>query len=218
MATEIEIKRLLDAHGYERLRVQLDARATAQRLEQVNHYLELPEGALRQAGAMLRLRAMGERLVLTLKAKANVTHGVLQAQELERELTTAEERAFWLQRPIRWSDAVARLGDWLAATGLAHLAANESELRELGSAANLRLVYRLEHGIADWPQPLTLELDHTRYPGGVDRLELECEHADAVVLAPVLGAWLQTLGVATAHATETKYAQFLRLAAVPAKA
>ncbi len=215
MATEIEIKRLLDAHGYERLRRHLDSLGAPERQEQVNHYLDLPDAALRQAGAMLRLRVIGERLVLTLKARANVSHGVLQAQELERELTTAAERTFWLQRPVPWQAAVMRLDDWLTATGLALSAARDSALIEVGSTANLRLVYRLAAGIPGWPLPLTLELDHTRYPGGIDRLELECEHVHAHELAPLLDAWLTRLDVVGAHATETKYAQFLRLASMP---
>ncbi len=214
MATEIEIKRILDAPGYARLRAHLDTLVAPERQEQVNHYLDLPNAALRQNGAMLRLRRVGDRLILTLKARANVSNGVLRAQELERELTSADERAFWLQQPLRWTQAVARLGDWLELTGLAVLADRDEPLREVGSTANLRCVYRLPHGVDAWQQPLTLELDHTRYPGDVDRLELECEHADAVALQPVLEAWLTAQGVATVPATETKYAQFLRLAAI----
>ncbi len=213
MATEIEIKRLLDADGFARLRAHLDGLVPAQCQQQVNHYLDLPDAALRQAGAMLRLRAVGERLVLTLKARASVTHGVLHAQELERALATDEERAFWQRRPLRWQDAAARIADWLHAAGLGALAGRDSPLLEVGNSANMRRIYRIATGIPGWPQPLTLELDHTRYPGDVDRLELECEHADAVALAPVLDAWLAALGVAATQATETKYAQFLRLGA-----
>ena len=213
MAQEIEIKRLLDAPGYERLRTHLDTLATAEHHEQHNLYLDLPDAALRTAGAMLRLRTVGERMELTLKARARVDDGVMTAQELERALTTPYERAFWLQRPLPWPDVVTRIADWLDATGLTHLAEREASLQEVGSTANLRRVYRLESGVPHWPHLLTLELDKTRYPGGVTRLELECEHAQAHEIAPIVDVWLKSLGVAATAATETKYAQFLRLAA-----
>lgn len=212
MAQEVEIKRLLDTAGYAALQAQLDALTPPVRHAQVNHYLDLPDAALRQLGAMLRLRVVGDKLVLTLKAKANVTAGVLRAQELERSLTDPHERAFWQQAVISWPQAVARLGDWLDQAGLHALADRADDLRSVGATANLRLIYQLPDGIDGWPTPLTLELDRTRYPGDVERLELECEHADALRLAPLLDAWLAAHGVLATAATETKYAQFLRLA------
>ncbi len=218
MAQEVEIKRLLDAAGYARLWTHLQTLAPAVEHAQVNHYLDLPDAALRRAGAMLRLRVVGDRQVLTLKAKANVQNGVLRAQELERPLEDGAERAFWTPRPLDWRQAAARLGDWLRLAGLDALAARDGQLVDVGNTSNVRRIVRLSTGVPGWPRPLTLELDHTRYPGGVDRLELECEDADAEALAPALDAWLAALGVVATPATETKYAQFLRLAAPPSAA
>ena len=212
MATEIEIKRVLDAAGYARLQAHLDTLASPRRHEQVNHYLDLADAALNKAGAMLRLRVVGDRLVLTLKARSSVSDGVLRTQELEQELTTEEDKAFWQQLPVAWQQAAIRLGDWLDTTGLHAVGTHDGTLVEIGQTLNLRLAYKLPKGIPGWPHALTLELDHTQFPGGVERLELELEHPDAAELAPVLNAWLTGLDVATSPATETKYAQFLRLA------
>ena len=212
MAQEIEIKRLLDPLGYERLRLHLDTLVAPESHQQHNHYLDLPGAALRQAGAMLRLRTVGERMELTLKARASVEAGVMSAQEMECALLTPYERAFWLQRPLPWSQAAVRIAEWLDATGLAHLSDRDLPLQEVGATENLRHIYKLENGLGLWKKPLTLELDKTRYPGGVDRLELECEHAQALEIAPILDQWLVALGVSARQATETKYAQFLRLA------
>ncbi len=214
MAQEIEIKRLLDAPGYERLRAHLDTLVAPESHQQCNHYLDLPGSALRQAGAMLRLRTIGERMELTLKARASVDAGVMSAQEMECALLTPYERAFWLQRPLPWTQVAVRIAEWLDATGLGHLSDRDLPLQEVGRTENLRHIYRLEGGLGLWQKPLTLELDKTRYPGGVDRLELECEHAQAHEIAPILDQWLSALGVDAKHATETKYAQFLRLAGV----
>jgi uncharacterized protein YjbK len=213
MGQEIEIKRLLDAPGYERLRAHLNTLVAPESHQQLNHYLDLPGAALREAGAMLRLRTIGERMELTLKARASVEAGVMSAQELECALLTPYERAFWLQRPVPWSQVAVRIAEWLDATGLAHLSDRDVPLHEVGTTENLRHIYRLENGLGPWQQPLTLELDKTRYPSGAERLELECEHALALEIAPLLDAWLQALGVPATQATETKYAQFLRLAA-----
>ena len=215
MATEIEIKRLLDADGYAQLRARLDALATPHIHEQVNHYLDLTDAALNEAGAMLRLRVVGERMVLTLKARASVEGGILRTQELEHELTTPADRLFWRTWPIAWREAAVWISDWLQTTGLHALTHRDGTLQEVGSTENLRLAYKLVDGIPGWPHPLTLELDMTRFPGGVVRWELECEDPESEALVPFLAAWLTSFGVNTVAATETKYAQFLRLAARP---
>jgi uncharacterized protein YjbK len=94
----------------------------------------------------------------------------------------------------------------------------DSALHTLGALANTRRAYTLRREqlrSGTGVQPVTLELDHSRYSAGAERFELELEHVDAAELAEDLQAWLDALAVMAEPATESKYAQFLRLSSQP---
>lgn len=227
MATEIELKLCLaNEADFQRVRQALDnlahRRGTAvDALDQTNYYLDTPRLQLRAQKAMLRVRTIGhgpqaDRAVVTLKIRPTLVDGLLSTAEHERDLP-AELAEPWLRSPpARVQAAQLAVGTWLAPGALLDepLAA-DSWLHVVGAMANTRRVYRLEGYQLNGPAgPLMLELDHARFGlGGADghRFEIELEHPDAAGWRTVIDGWLAGLDVTAYPATETKYAQMLRL-------
>lgn len=230
MATEIELKLCLaDEMDMQRVRLALDNLAhrkgtPVEALEQVNYYLDTPRLQLQAQKAMVRVRTVAEapdqpakRAVVTLKIRPTLADGVLHAAEHELELPP-ELAAKWLRAPpARVQAAELSIATWLGEGGLLDVAlAPDSWLHVVGAMANSRRVYRLDGYQLNGPAgPLMLELDHARFGlGGADghRFEVELEHPDAAAWRTVLDGWLAGLEVLAYPATETKYAQLLRLA------
>ncbi len=230
MATEIELKLCLaDEMDFQRVRLALDnlahRRGTAvEDLEQTNYYLDTPRLELRAQKAMVRVRAVGpgpaaQRAVVTLKIRPTLVDGLLSTAEHELVLPTELAAPWLLSPPPRVQPADLGIGDWLAEGGLIERPLGpQSWLHVVGAMANTRRVYQLEGYQINGPQgPLTLELDHARFGlGGADghRFEIELEHPDAAAWRTVIDGWLAGLDVTAYPATETKYAQLLRLSAV----
>ncbi len=224
MATEIELKLCLyDESDFQRVQQALDNLAhrkgtEVEVQEQTNYYLDTPLLGLRSQRAMLRVRTFGETALLTLKVKPVLAGGVLRAGEFEQSLPVAEIGR-WLQAPPpRVLAADLGCEAWLGQGGLVDQPlADESWLHVVGAMSNTRRLYHLEGYQFNGPLgPLKVELDHARFGlGGADghRYEIELEHPDAETWQVVLDGWLSGLEVNAYPATETKYAQLLRLAA-----
>lgn len=214
--TEIELKLVLpDADAHDRLRLALDALATPSIAAQVNYYLDTVQLDLRQQKAMVRVRVQDGVATVTVKTRARLEGGVSQAAEWERVLQP-EAAAAWLQSPpSRIRAAALGLADGLLAPPLA----DDADLHVLGALANTRRTYAVT--LADLgttegcampaETALQLELDHSRYSAGRERFELELEHPEAGLLASAVTDFLAGLGIDAEPATESKYAQFLRL-------
>jgi uncharacterized protein YjbK len=203
VSDEIELKLLLpDEENFLRLRNALDGLATPEVVEQVVYYLDTARLDLRLARQMLRVRVGNGVAKVTWKGSATMTAGVQQAAEREQVLPEAEG-ALWRQ-----GGQARTTPERLGIVGWLDLAADVG-LHPLGAMANTRRIYRATiAGV-----PMVLELDRVRYSAGVERYELEVEHADAARLAQRLIPWLEANSIETEPASESKYAQFLRLSA-----
>lgn len=223
MATEIELKLCLyDERDFQRVRQALDNLAhrkghAVDVQEQTNYYLDTPTLSLRGQRAMLRVRTYAETALLTLKVRPVLDAGVLRAGEFEQALPP-DQAARWLRAPPpRVQPAELGCQAWLGPGGVLDAALPEqSWLHVVGAMHNTRRVYRLDGYQFNGPVgPLKVELDHARFGlGGSDghRYEIELEHPDAETWQSVLEGWLAGLEVSGYAATETKYAQLLRLA------
>lgn len=201
MSDEIELKLLLpDEENFLRLRNALDGQTTPEVVEQVVYYLDTARLDLRLARQMLRVRVGNGVAKVTWKGSATMTAGVQQAAEREQVLPEAEG-ALWRQGgQARTTPERLGIAAWLDLPA-------DAVLHTLGAMANTRRTYHAAIG----GESMMLELDRVRYSAGVERFELEVEHADAARLAQVLMPWLEEQGVETEPASESKYAQFLRL-------
>jgi len=220
IATEIEVKLLLpDEAAFAATRARLDALAAPTLAEQTNYYLDTVRGDLRKAQAMFRVRVADGRAIATCKVRAKLQGGVMRATEWERDLPAAAT-ARWLIAPQSRCDPEALgAGGVLCTPGdggglLDEPLAPHTQLHVVGALANTRRTYRLlpgNLGVIEAPdEVVVLELDHSRYSVGEDRFELECEHARATQLVPLLQAFLTSIGVHAEPADESKYAQLLR--------
>jgi len=133
--------------------------------EQRNHYFDLPEGALRTAGVMLRLRIEGDSARLTVKEGA---------RRDAAGLFDSAEREEVVDRPAALAVAEGRapftsLGGELIAS-LAARFGSLGALARWGSLANRRSRHRL-------PDGLVVEVDRAVYPDGsvLHEVELEIE-------------------------------------------
>lgn len=202
MGTETEIKRLLTPAEHAIVQKSLNHVAVLLHVkDQKNHYFDTADQQLRAQKAMLRLRQEGKKITATLKYKSSLEKGISRATELEQRVETLPTGEF--------SPTELKLESWFTGKGpLAQVGAH-AQLARVGSMLNTRRTYGTKPPIL--PEELHLELDHTVYDDGTVRDELECETDDPHAVAKLLDAWLKSLGVAVVPATETKYAQFLRL-------
>lgn len=223
MATEIELKLLFAGGAADLLRLQdlLLPHAHSEQgnslkvdsQTQVNWYLDTAQRELHAQRAMLRVRQTQRGTTsptwrLTAKLKPSLTAGILSSTELERALDPHEVANWQDGPPPRLPRAQLDREHWLD-----HLLPPDATLYVLGALRNQRQALTVPRAL--W-QPgatdlVTLELDRTLYSAEVERCELELEHPEAAAMAPALQAWLTSLGIDTDPATESKYAQFLRL-------
>lgn len=216
MATEIELKLIVDGDEFAHVRAALDALAAADLRQQANYYLDTLQAELHNQRAMLRVRTTDASARITLKLRPKMRDGVLEVSEWERDLPAELAQAWRTAPPPRTSAQALQATDWLGYSGhLAVAIADDAALHTLGAMQNTRRVYAIDLRQlgANTAQTVCIELDHSRYSQGEERFELELEHPQAAAIAPVIHAWLQTLGVHATVAEETKYAQFLRLLA-----
>ena len=175
MSDEIELKLLLpDELQYLQLREALDQLATPSAVDQVVYYLDTAKLELQLARQMLRVRVGNGVAKVTWKGPASMTAGVQQAEEREQPVPEPEA-SLW-----RMGGQAVTTPQRLGITGWLGLA-DDAVLRPLGAMANTRRTY---HASIEG-EPMVLELDRVRYSAGVERFELEVEHADAARLAQV---------------------------------
>lgn len=240
-AHEIELKLLLDdADAFERVRAALERVTLPQLHEQVNYYLDTVQFDLRRQAAMVRVRVANGRALVTCKTKATLVAGVQKALEREQPLPD-DEAGRWLRSgQSRTSARALGIEAWLCepieAGGMLQTPlAAEAALHTLGALANTRRAYTLRREDlrpGAGPAQVVIELDHSRYSApqasaapsatgralradpagkGAERFEIELEHGDAAELAADVHAFLAALDLEGTPATESKYAQFLRL-------
>lgn len=186
MEREIKLD-LLNQRNYDEFLALLPA--PVQILRQDNLYVDDERGTLRRERVMLRVRVSQLSSVITVKRRLSVTHGYFSAEEEEADL------------PHPWS------GD------LSTLAAHPSVLRlqtELGMGPPriTGAIRNIRRCIAY--QGLSLELDHSRFPGQTERWELEVETETPEQALALLMPLFAAANVPFVPQTETKYARFLR--------
>ncbi len=233
---EIELKLLLDdADAFERVRAALERVTTAELHEQVNYYLDTVRLDLRRQAVMVRVRVAHGQAVATCKTKATLVAGVQTALEREQPLPDAEAERWLRSGQPRTSPQALGIQAWLSEPierggMLATPLPAEAALHTLGALANTRRAYTLRREdlrTGAGSELVVIELDHSRYSvpqeasanaaaksvRGAERFEIELEHGDAAELAADVHAFLAGLDLEGTPATESKYAQFLRLTA-----
>lgn len=216
---ETELKFLLpDEDAFRRVQAALGpARAT----QQVNHFLDCEDGALRRARIGVRLRSEGGNRLLTVKSDAlDTSHDALsQRIELERSLSSETFEAAltqgldllpWLEH---FEAEMATEGPTPPALRpfLARLMAlcRDQKLRRRAGFTNFRQAARAtlcdERGAFD----VELLLDETRLPG--DRIDYELEVELGAADEPparverALRAWLRDQGVTRIVPASSKF-------------
>jgi len=213
---EVELKLLLDdEEAWSQLSNALSRHCAATHLHQHNHYLDTAEGHLHRAGIMVRVRLEGNRATATCKAKSRLVDGLMQVGEWEAALDLGAA-ARWRQ-PTCWT---GHLNELPIASNVRALLGDRRANPKLEVHAimhNHRQCWAIDGGALGWPiqltgpAPISLELDRATLPGGSYRFELEVEHANAAALAHHVRAMLTALDLNFTSATESKYAQVLRL-------
>ncbi len=217
--TEIELKLLLaDDLAHATLRTWLDAHGTLHEAVQSNRYLDTTDRALAARRMMMRVRLAGTQATCTAKAGAQMVDGIMRVSEWEAVLA-GREAAAWRAGRSACKLRDLPLCEALVAGPLADLDdADARTFHVIGVMQTTRRAYRIAAtalGLAPGPA-LTLELDHSLFPAGQERFELEVEHPDAAALKDAVTALLDRLGVAWRVADVSKYQQFLQaLAAAP---
>lgn len=205
---EVEVKLALGGEAdYERARAALGAAERV--IEQVNHYFETADGRLRAARAMLRVREGDGAPVATLKLRARLTSGVMQAREVEAPVDAATWAAV-----LRGEQGLETVDLEPVRLALATIGAAE-RLSPQGTMRNRREVHPLSGG-------LVVELDRTELPDGTLDYEVEVETADPAAARERIVGILDACGAAWSEQTRSKYERFLesvarRDAVVPAR-
>jgi uncharacterized protein YjbK len=163
---------------------------------QRNVYFDTPESDLLKAGAMLRVREVGEKIIATFKSEATLVDGYLQCREQESSLTSIEWRA------------VLEGGQSLESLDVATIHAARNCAQEgagfevLGVVLNTRRVYRL-------PSGHEMELDRTELPGGRVDVEVEIETDKPEIVRAEVEEILKNCEIPWSHQNKPKYARFL---------
>ena len=223
MATETELKIVLPQFDdYARVRTALDAMVTAHGVEpievpQVNYYLDTVGRQLLQQKAMARVRVAGGQVELTVKVKPKLVDGVIHVSEYQDFLPSALANV-WLTNPPPRTDLSLDTHGWLQSPAILPAPLPpDAQLLVLGAMNNVRRKYAVNASdFGGDTATLVVELDRVHYGMGeheAERFEIEIETPQAAQLLPFVEAWLEHLGVDFCRATETKYAQFLRLSA-----
>lgn len=172
----------------------------AQRLEQVNTYLDTPDRAVAGGRGMVRLRSENGERVLTFKRGVRVEGGYFEAREVEVPLGEAE-----------WERA--RAGDLEALEALEPLRALRDSgvrgpLAPSGEVRNLRQRFPL-------PSGEVLELDRTLFPNGREDFEIEVETRRPEEIRREVQALAERAGIELEVQRRTKYERFLEALTSP---
>ncbi len=213
---EIELKLLLeDVDAWQTLSASLCAHGQPLEHRQLNLYLDTEDRLLQGNKVMVRVRLQGQQAIVTCKSRAHIVDGVMRAGEWEAVLE--------VEAAARWRDASGR------SSRLSQLPIAEAIRRALpgpdtdpllqvqATMSNHRQSWAIAPARLGWPTAvvgraaINLELDRATLPGGIERFELEVEHPGAGGLAPYIRTLLTGLGLTAKLATESKYAQVLRL-------
>lgn len=192
--TEVELKlRLNEEADYERLRAWLGP--PVETVEQVNHYFEAAGDRLRAAGAMLRVREGDGPPTVTLKVRARLAAGVLEAREVEASL----DAGMWEE--IRLGERGMETLDVAPVRVAVDLLGSAARFEKQGSMRNRRERHALG--------ALVLELDRTELPDGTLHFEVEVETDDPAGARLAVEALLRSCGAGWTEQTRSKYQRFL---------
>ena len=163
---------------------------------QKNVYFDTSERDLLKAGAMLRVREVGEKIIATFKSEATLIDGYLQCREQESPLT-----------PMQWKEVLEGKTplenvDVATIDAARKCAPQGVGFEVLGVVLNTRRVYRL-------PSGYDMELDRTELPGGRIDVEVEIETDRPEIVRAEVEGILKTYEIAWSHQNKPKYARFL---------
>lgn len=196
---EVEIKLALAGQAdYDRVRAALGS--AARTVEQINHYFETPDGRLRGAHAMLRVREGDGEPIATLKLRAQLTSGVMQAREVEAPV----EPAVWAA-VLRGERGLESVDVEPVRMALDHVGAG-ARLLPQGTMRNRRELHPLGGGF-------TAELDRTELPDGSVDFEVEVETPDPATAREHVARILDDCGAAWHEQSQSKYERFLHAVA-----
>lgn len=210
--TEIELKLLLDGEqAYGTLRRWLDTHGDVQVAVQSNRYLDTTDRAFGRRRMMLRVRLAGDKVTCTAKAGARMIDGVMQVSEWEQRLD--DERADAWRRGLSSCELGALPISAALIAGPLHdlQEAAQRSVHVIGVMQTTRRAYGVPSaalGLAG-EEIITLELDHSLFPAGQERFELEVEHPDAGALKNAMTTLLDGLQITWWPADTSKYEQFL---------
>ena len=194
-ARELELKYALTNHeDVVRLAASLGEPHAV--FEQSNIYFDTAGRALHRQGAMLRVREVEGRAVVTLKNEATLKDGYLQCREREAQLAAD----VW--ESIRSGALSLENAQGVPIQEAMGLLEEDAQLVILGTMKNVRRVYRLSTGF-------TLELDQTRMPDGRVDGELEVETDEPERAREEIESLLARYDIPWRHQEKTKYARFL---------
>lgn len=192
--TEVELKlRLNEEADYERLRACLGP--PVETVEQVNHYFEAAGDGLRAAGAMLRVREGDGPPTVTLKVRARLAEGVLEAREVEASL----DAGTWEE--IRLGARGMESLDVAPVRVAVDLLGSPARLEVQGTMRNRRERHTMGGRV--------LELDRTELPDGTRDFEVEVETDDPADTRQAVEALLRSCGAGWTEQTQSKYQRFL---------
>ncbi|MHC5039411.1 MAG: CYTH domain-containing protein [Planctomycetota bacterium] len=180
-----DVKRLIQAFG--------EPQTT---WEQVNHYfLGDAKGCLDRGEALLRLREFAGRAVLAFKTDLVREGALFQCEETEVELdpSTASALLAGEVNPLALENPASKR---------AREALGEGFPRVGGYSITQRTQIPLESGEV-------LEIDHSRFPGGVEDFEIEVETSDPTTTASFLRGVAGRMGIVLRPQTKTKLRRFL---------
>ena len=192
---EQELKlRLMDRKDYELLERKLGV--AERETDQVNSYLDTPDGALARLQIMARIRDEDGSRRFTVKWGADHGGGYFQAEEEEADL-----RARSPEDAVESGEAALTLAYLCPPARTLDL----SRLRILGSMRNRRKRFHVDG--------FELELDHSEYDDGNEDFEVELETSRPDDAWKLVSRLLEESDAQAEPQTLTKYQRFLNHAA-----
>ncbi|MCR4783221.1 MAG: glycosyltransferase [bacterium] len=183
------------------------------RLEQVNIYLDTPDGYFAVRRSMLRLRCQNGQWLFVYKRGLSISDGYFSALEIEEPVSSEQAKAIQMGQ---LATAGAEVEFWQSSRVLQALRDDGfgGTWQVVGEVRNLRQVWPLSLWGQDWALERTekFELDATFFEKGSSQAdyELELETREPELLRPAVEKWALEHGLELCPQQSTKYERFLR--------